>query len=55
MISLTHEEEAILRPQYEEYISCMYHWNGSPCEVMSFDDWWREKADYAKDRAKYQD
>ena len=45
MITLTPEEEAILRPEYDKYISgCIlsYRTGDSP---LSFDAWWREKAD----------
>jgi hypothetical protein len=54
----TPEELAILRPEYEEYCAKFNNgvWldklpphAGSP---MSFDDWWRNAADEAKDSAK---
>lgn len=59
MISLTPEEEAILRPEYNAYVA---RCNDTAATMgryltfpMSFDDWWRHTADEAKDRAKYQD
>jgi hypothetical protein len=53
MITLTAEEEAILRPKYEKYLQRSYKWRWNEGNVMSFDDWWRDRADDAKDRAKY--
>ncbi len=55
MITLTPEEEAILRPKYQEYCEWFHHPQLGNAFVMSFDEWWREQADNAKDRAKYQD
>lgn len=65
MITLTPQEEAILRPEYEMYVASHeryrkycdttnnQRWKQPP--AMSFDDWWRNAADEAKDRTKYQD
>lgn len=54
MITLTPEEEAILRPEYEKYLAERYKWEWKDDAVMDFDTWWRSMADEAKDRAKYE-
>lgn len=52
MITLTPEEEAIIRPEYDKYLSKFLYPDYG--EALSFDEWWRDKADAAKDRAKYE-
>ncbi len=52
MVTLTPEEVQILMPEYAKYLDKWREGYGNP---MSFDDWWRDAADAAKDRAKYQD
>lgn len=57
MTNLTYEEEQILRPEYEKY--CAFHakmQNRFPHLeplMLRFDDWWRAKANNAKEEAKY--
>lgn len=43
MITLTPEEEAILRPDYEAYLV-----KTLDDQPLSFDQWWRAMADEAK-------
>ena len=54
MITLTPEEEAILRPEYDKYLADQLRYRMHNGDDMSFDDWWRAQADEAKDRAKYE-
>lgn len=52
-MTLTPEEESILRPEYDKYCESFQRWHYKNGDVLSFDDWWRAAADEAKDRAKY--
>ena len=54
MITLTPEEETILRHEYQKYCDSHQRWHWKDGDVMSFDDWWRAMADEAKERAKYE-
>jgi len=45
--NLTPQEEAILMPEYEKYLSGFLYPDYG--EALSFDDWWRAKADDIKD------
>ncbi len=55
VISLTPDEQAMLRPEYDEYLKSFGHLVHLQYQKpMSFDQWWREAADEAKDRAKEQ-
>lgn len=54
MISLTHEEEAILRPEYDNYLAAHRRWHWK-APLLSFDDWWREQADNVKENIRHQD
>lgn len=47
MTVLTPEEKTILYPEYERYLEP--YKNQWYCLPLSFDDWWRETADNAKD------
>lgn len=50
MITLTPEEEAQLLPEYEEYVAAEYKLHGfNKADIMSFNQWWRAKADEAND------
>ncbi len=52
MMTLTPEEIAILRPEYEKYLRDNERHRLYRSDVdwpMSFDDWWRMKADNAKE------
>lgn len=55
MTTLTKQEIALLMPEYNKYLNERYKWEWKDDAVMSFDDWWRNAADEAKDRAKYKD
>jgi hypothetical protein len=46
----TPEELAILRPEYQKYCDQHQRWHWKDGEVMSFDDWWRNKADNLKEQ-----
>jgi len=52
MINLNHEEEALLRPEYEQYCAEFPRWGFPIKYALSFDDWWRAKADNIKDDMK---
>jgi hypothetical protein len=49
------DDEISIRMEYHEYLKDRYKSEWKDDSVMSFDDWWRSKADEAKDRVKYQD
>ena len=55
MTELTTEEEAVLRPEYEKYCADFPKWGFPVKYALTFDEWWREAADNAKDRAKHKD
>ena len=50
MITLTPEEEAILRPEYDKYLERSHKWKWNQGSIMSFDEWWRAMADEIKSR-----
>ena len=54
MITLTPEEEAILRPKYRRWLLQHIVTPWDTTEPMSFDDWFRAAADEAKENAKYE-
>lgn len=52
MITITPEEEPIIRKHYEEYEDWIRKWTAPPIG-LSYEDFWRMVADEAKDGAKY--
>ncbi len=45
MVTLTPEEESLLRPEYDKYLQERYKWEWDDDAVLSFDDWFRAMAD----------
>lgn len=49
MITLSTEEESLLRPEYDKYLAERYKGEWKDDAVMDFDSWWRAMADNIKD------